>query len=110
MSCARIRIKNSSNFHAAEPTRDGILWTVIKDVTKYLPLFSKPGRMILDLNNVIDLNAGINGEYDGMQSLPSLNKLTLSSSPQSYRLWTFGISASSKVGFSYHPSFDFEDK
>ncbi|EJD44049.1 hypothetical protein AURDEDRAFT_88240 [Auricularia subglabra TFB-10046 SS5] len=46
-----------------EPTLAGIIWTYIKDVTTYAPLFAKPGRLILDLNNIVDLSLGINGEY-----------------------------------------------
>jgi len=49
----------------SEPTRAGIIWTVLKDVTKYLPLFAKPGSFILDLNNIIDPKLGLTGEYDG---------------------------------------------
>ncbi|QRW16080.1 peptide-N(4)-(N-acetyl-beta-glucosaminyl)asparagine amidase A [Rhizoctonia solani] len=49
----------------AEPTTAGIIWTQLKDVTKYIPLFSRPGRMIVDLNNIVDESLGLNGEYDG---------------------------------------------
>ncbi|ELU45772.1 peptide-N4-(N-acetyl-beta-glucosaminyl)asparagine amidase A [Rhizoctonia solani AG-1 IA] len=57
----------------AEPTTAGIIWTQVskhrqeflKDVTKYIPLFSRPGRMIVDLNNIVDESLGLNGEYDG---------------------------------------------
>ncbi|CAE6530645.1 unnamed protein product [Rhizoctonia solani] len=48
----------------AEPTITGIIWTQIKDVTKYIPMFSQPGRMIVDLNNIVDESLGLNGEYD----------------------------------------------
>ncbi|CUA70145.1 hypothetical protein RSOLAG22IIIB_00493 [Rhizoctonia solani] len=48
----------------AEPTTTGIIWTQLKDVTKYIPLFSQPGRMIVDLNNIVDKSLGLNGEYD----------------------------------------------
>jgi hypothetical protein len=27
----------------AEPTRDGIIWTYTKDVTRYIPVFAKSG-------------------------------------------------------------------
>ncbi|KAG8960909.1 hypothetical protein FRC03_006028, partial [Tulasnella sp. 419] len=47
-----------------EPTYNGIIWTHLKDATKYLPLFVKPGRLILDLNNIVDEKLGLNGEYD----------------------------------------------
>ncbi|KAF8136358.1 peptide N-acetyl-beta-D-glucosaminyl asparaginase amidase A-domain-containing protein [Boletus edulis] len=42
-----------------EPTHDGIIWTYIKDVTRYIPLFSKPGTFILELDNV--LQTGLDG-------------------------------------------------
>lgn len=48
----------------AEPTTTGIIWTHLKDVTKYIPLFAQPGRMIVDLNNIVDQGLGLNGEYD----------------------------------------------
>ncbi|KAI0082802.1 hypothetical protein K474DRAFT_29725 [Panus rudis PR-1116 ss-1] len=45
-----------------EPTRgDGIIWTYIKDVTKYIPLFAKPGTFILQLDNL--LQTGLDGQY-----------------------------------------------
>ncbi|KAG6376151.1 peptide N-acetyl-beta-D-glucosaminyl asparaginase amidase A-domain-containing protein [Boletus reticuloceps] len=44
-----------------EPTHDGIIWTYIKDVTRYIPLFSKPGTLILELDNL--LQTGLNGQY-----------------------------------------------
>jgi hypothetical protein len=34
-------------------------------VTKYLPLFAKPGSFILDLNNLVDSELGLTGEYNG---------------------------------------------
>ncbi|KAG1753494.1 peptide N-acetyl-beta-D-glucosaminyl asparaginase amidase A-domain-containing protein [Suillus lakei] len=36
-----------------EPTKDGIIWTYTKDVTRYIPLFDKPGTFILELDNVV---------------------------------------------------------
>ncbi|KXN89258.1 Peptide-N4-(N-acetyl-beta-glucosaminyl)asparagine amidase A [Leucoagaricus sp. SymC.cos] len=45
-----------------EPTRgDGIIWTYIKDVTRYTPLFAKPGTFILQLDNLIQDN--LDGVY-----------------------------------------------
>ncbi|KAI0093521.1 peptide N-acetyl-beta-D-glucosaminyl asparaginase amidase A-domain-containing protein [Irpex rosettiformis] len=45
-----------------EPTRgDGIIWTYLKDVTRFLPLFSEPGTFILQLDNLIE--TGLDGEY-----------------------------------------------
>ncbi|KAH9169252.1 peptide N-acetyl-beta-D-glucosaminyl asparaginase amidase A-domain-containing protein [Lactarius sanguifluus] len=40
---------------------DGVIWTYVKDVTRFIPLFSKPGKFILQLDNVVQ--SGINGEY-----------------------------------------------
>lgn len=44
-----------------EPTYDGIIWTYLKDVTRYTPLFSEPGTFILELDNIIE--TGLNGQY-----------------------------------------------
>ncbi|EEB96199.1 hypothetical protein MPER_04705 [Moniliophthora perniciosa FA553] len=45
-----------------EPTRgDGIIWTYIKDVTRYTPLFANPGTFILQLDNLIQ--EGLDGRY-----------------------------------------------
>ncbi|KAI0030816.1 peptide N-acetyl-beta-D-glucosaminyl asparaginase amidase A-domain-containing protein [Vararia minispora EC-137] len=45
-----------------EPTSgDGIIWQYLKDVTRFLPLFAKPGTFILQLDNLIQ--TGLNGEY-----------------------------------------------
>ncbi|KAF9464707.1 peptide N-acetyl-beta-D-glucosaminyl asparaginase amidase A-domain-containing protein [Collybia nuda] len=45
-----------------EPSRgDGIIWTYIKDVTRYIPLFAKPGTFILQLDNLIQ--PGLDGIY-----------------------------------------------
>ncbi|KDQ19860.1 hypothetical protein BOTBODRAFT_27282 [Botryobasidium botryosum FD-172 SS1] len=40
------------------------VWTHLKDVSRYVPLFAKPGTLILDLNNIIDTSIGLDGEYD----------------------------------------------
>ncbi|KAF8902138.1 peptide N-acetyl-beta-D-glucosaminyl asparaginase amidase A-domain-containing protein [Gymnopilus junonius] len=47
-----------------EPTFDGIIWTYVKDVTRYTPLFAKPGTFILQLDNLIE--AGLNGVYSNL--------------------------------------------
>ncbi|KAF8582025.1 hypothetical protein K439DRAFT_1392175 [Ramaria rubella] len=47
-----------------EPTLTGIIWTYIKDVTRYIPLFATPGTLILDLNNIVDPTQDLTGEYD----------------------------------------------
>ncbi|KAJ7172470.1 peptide N-acetyl-beta-D-glucosaminyl asparaginase amidase A-domain-containing protein [Mycena filopes] len=44
-----------------EPTAAGIIWTYVKDVTRYTPLFAKPGTFILQLDNLIE--TGLNGVY-----------------------------------------------
>ncbi|KAH9857099.1 peptide N-acetyl-beta-D-glucosaminyl asparaginase amidase A-domain-containing protein [Lenzites betulinus] len=45
-----------------EPTRgDGIIWTYLKDVTRYTPLFAKNGTFILQLDNLIE--TGLDGQY-----------------------------------------------
>ncbi|KAJ7273717.1 peptide N-acetyl-beta-D-glucosaminyl asparaginase amidase A-domain-containing protein [Mycena haematopus] len=44
-----------------EPTTAGIIWTYIKDVTRFTPLFAKPGTFILQLDNLIE--TGLNGVY-----------------------------------------------
>ncbi|TFY62752.1 hypothetical protein EVJ58_g3662 [Rhodofomes roseus] len=44
-----------------EPTTDGIIWTYLKDGTRYLPLFSEPGTFILELDNILE--TGLNGQY-----------------------------------------------
>ncbi|KAH8925071.1 hypothetical protein BT69DRAFT_1260721 [Atractiella rhizophila] len=38
----------------AEPTRAGIIWTVVKDVSKYIPLLKNPGTLLFDEGNLID--------------------------------------------------------
>lgn len=48
----------------AEPTKTGIIWTALKDVSRYMPLFAESGILILDLNNIIDSSLGLNGEFD----------------------------------------------
>ncbi|KAF5380981.1 hypothetical protein D9615_003958 [Tricholomella constricta] len=45
-----------------EPTRgDGIIWTYIKDVSQYTPLFAEPGTFIFQLDNLIQ--PGLDGIY-----------------------------------------------
>ncbi|KAL0581739.1 hypothetical protein V5O48_000321 [Marasmius crinis-equi] len=45
-----------------EPSRGvGIIWTYIKDVTRYTSLFAKPGTFILQLDNLIQ--EGLDGVY-----------------------------------------------
>ncbi|KAG5651592.1 hypothetical protein H0H81_008113 [Sphagnurus paluster] len=45
-----------------EPTiGDGIIWTYIKDVSRYTPLFANPGTFILQLDNIVE--PGLDGIY-----------------------------------------------
>lgn len=37
----------------AEPTRGGIIWTAEKDVTRFRPIFARPGKLMFDENNLI---------------------------------------------------------
>lgn len=58
-----------------EPTRgDGIIWTYIKDVTRYTPLFAKNGTFIFQLDNVIQ--EGLDGVYSSKQPAASLSQNT----------------------------------
>jgi Peptide N-acetyl-beta-D-glucosaminyl asparaginase amidase A len=50
-----------------EPSLNGIIWTFLKDVSRYVPLFAKPGTLILDLDNIVE--PGLTGQYDGCGSL-----------------------------------------
>lgn len=53
-----------------EPTiGDGIIWTYLKDVTRYIPLFAKPGTFILELDNLLE--TGLDGQY-ASESLASV--------------------------------------
>ncbi|KAH7094445.1 peptide-N4-(N-acetyl-beta-glucosaminyl)asparagine amidase A [Paraphoma chrysanthemicola] len=38
----------------AEPTRDGIIWSYLKDMSLYLTLLKTPHKMIFDLGNLVD--------------------------------------------------------
>ncbi|GAA5862864.1 hypothetical protein JCM8547_006573 [Rhodosporidiobolus lusitaniae] len=40
----------------AEPTRNGVFWSYEKDVTRFSPLFAKPGQLLFELNNVVNAN------------------------------------------------------
>ncbi len=44
---------------------DGIIWTYLKDVTRYIPLFEKPGTFILQLDNLLE--TGLDGQYASEQ-------------------------------------------
>ncbi|KAK0228539.1 peptide N-acetyl-beta-D-glucosaminyl asparaginase amidase A-domain-containing protein [Armillaria fumosa] len=48
-----------------EPTRgDGIIWTYIKDVSQYMPLFETAGTFIFQLDNLIE--QGLDGIYSSV--------------------------------------------
>ncbi|KNZ44778.1 hypothetical protein VP01_882g2 [Puccinia sorghi] len=48
----------------AEPTPQGITWTIEKDVTKYIPLLSLPeASLVMNLENIIDKTSGIDGVF-----------------------------------------------
>lgn len=38
----------------AEPTKDGITWSYVKDMSSYLALFRQPQKIIFDLGNLVD--------------------------------------------------------
>ncbi|CBX92267.1 predicted protein [Plenodomus lingam JN3] len=40
----------------AEPTKNGIIWTYVKDMSAYLSLFSSPQKVIFDLGNAVNQN------------------------------------------------------
>ncbi|KAJ7442173.1 peptide N-acetyl-beta-D-glucosaminyl asparaginase amidase A-domain-containing protein [Mycena galericulata] len=38
----------------AEPTKDGIVWTYVKDMTAYLSLWKQPQTLVFELDNIVD--------------------------------------------------------
>lgn len=57
-----------------EPTRgDGIIWTHLKDVTRYTPLFASPGTFILQLDNLLE--TGLDGQYASTYTCASIDGL-----------------------------------
>ncbi|KAH9040907.1 peptide N-acetyl-beta-D-glucosaminyl asparaginase amidase A-domain-containing protein [Lactarius deliciosus] len=56
-----VEIWRSSTLMPNDLGSDGIVWTYVKDVTRFIPLFSEPGTFILQLDNVIE--PGLDGEY-----------------------------------------------
>ena len=42
---------------------------MLKDVTHYARLFSRPGPLLLDLGNGLDKSVNLDGEFDGGRSL-----------------------------------------
>ncbi|KAH9811836.1 peptide N-acetyl-beta-D-glucosaminyl asparaginase amidase A-domain-containing protein [Melampsora americana] len=47
-----------------EPTHKGIIWTVTRDMSRYMPLLAKSNPLTLVLNNIIDPNLKLDGEYE----------------------------------------------
>ncbi|PRP75551.1 hypothetical protein PROFUN_09037 [Planoprotostelium fungivorum] len=47
-------------YSSSEPTKKGIIWSTIKDVTRYRALFSQEGKMNVLLGNVVE------GPYNGI--------------------------------------------
>ncbi|KAH9170693.1 peptide-N4-(N-acetyl-beta-glucosaminyl)asparagine amidase A [Lactarius sanguifluus] len=56
-----VEIWRSSTLIPNESGDDGIVWTYVKDVTRFIPLFSEPGTFILQLDN--DVGSGLDGEF-----------------------------------------------
>ncbi|MBW0486174.1 hypothetical protein O181_025889, partial [Austropuccinia psidii MF-1] len=49
----------------AEPTAQGIIWTIEKDITKYMPLLALSNtELVMELNNILDASLGINAAYN----------------------------------------------
>lgn len=40
---------------------DGVIWTYVKDVSQYVPLFSEAGEFTFELDNLIE--TGLDGNY-----------------------------------------------
>ncbi|KAA1074511.1 hypothetical protein PGT21_008337 [Puccinia graminis f. sp. tritici] len=48
----------------AEPTKEGIVWTVTRDMTKYIPLLSGPASFSLDIGNTVDQSLDLTGSFE----------------------------------------------
>jgi len=48
----------------AEPTKVGIIWTVTRDVSKYIPLLSSGGSLRLDIGNIVDKSLNLTGSFE----------------------------------------------
>ncbi|POV95314.1 hypothetical protein PSHT_15730, partial [Puccinia striiformis] len=48
----------------AEPTKEGIIWTVTRDMTKYTPLLSRPATFSLDIGNTVDPLLDLTGNFE----------------------------------------------
>ncbi|PLW51828.1 hypothetical protein PCASD_00823 [Puccinia coronata f. sp. avenae] len=48
----------------AEPTKTGIVWTVTRDVSRYIPLLGSPGLLSLDIGNIVDKSVNLTGTFE----------------------------------------------
>ncbi|KAI9608184.1 hypothetical protein KEM48_003452 [Puccinia striiformis f. sp. tritici PST-130] len=48
----------------AEPTKEGIIWTVTRDMSKYTPLLSRPATFSLDIGNTVDPLLDLTGNFE----------------------------------------------
>ncbi|KAH8834855.1 peptide N-acetyl-beta-D-glucosaminyl asparaginase amidase A-domain-containing protein [Flagelloscypha sp. PMI_526] len=49
---------------SAEPTKTGTIWTTVKDVTHFLPLFAQAGDFMMDFSNIVDSGLLLDGAFD----------------------------------------------
>ncbi|KAG0143578.1 hypothetical protein CROQUDRAFT_724471 [Cronartium quercuum f. sp. fusiforme G11] len=48
----------------AEPITKGVIWTVRRDMTRYMPLLAKPNELLFSINNILDQKLGLTGSYE----------------------------------------------
>lgn len=86
-----------------EPIPDGIIWTYIKDVTRYIPLFADSGTLILELDNLLEtgLNGIYSSEYVPTGDIASAADSVLSGSWGNF-LWIFFDYSSRSEGKRHH--------
>ncbi|KAF8323313.1 hypothetical protein DL93DRAFT_2050175 [Clavulina sp. PMI_390] len=91
----------------AEPTTAGIIWTTLKDVSHYIPLFAKAGTVVVDLNNIIDTSIGITAAYNVVLTATFYeSSLIYPSAPKSDLIIPLGNSGSDVPAyFGVPPSF-----
>ncbi|EIN14642.1 hypothetical protein PUNSTDRAFT_124096 [Punctularia strigosozonata HHB-11173 SS5] len=65
-----------------EPTVKGIIWTALKDVTRYTALLAQPGNLTVDLGNLLDPSSGLTGEYDVTLSITFFGSSSTFSKPK----------------------------
>ncbi|KAF5361623.1 hypothetical protein D9758_007375 [Tetrapyrgos nigripes] len=49
---------------SAEPTKTGTVWTTLKDVTHFTPLFEQDGTVKMDFSNIIDSSLLLDGVFN----------------------------------------------